>query len=349
MAKISRMTKKRLGELLIEAGYIKDEQLQEVLGEQRKTGELLGEVLVRLGMVTEENIAQTLVAQFGIPFMRASQYFIGKEMAKLFPEAMLKQYMFVPVDRIGNVLVIISAGLLNQDIVNELERATGCKVQAYIGIQSDVRKAIEKHFHAEADETPALSSLGSLLLDENSEPSPAAAEADKGGGDDLSIDDSPIFGTANSSSKTAQAGKPAVSATSVKTPTGAFTAPGGGAGKPFAGTQSVPGAGSGKPLTSTQSVPRAGTGKPLTGTQSVPGAGMGKPLTGTQSIRPPAGSQTMPGTGRSLTGTQSIKPPAGSQTMPGKGTTTMPGGTGAKTPPGKPGAPGTSSTSFFKK
>ncbi|MBN1808044.1 MAG: hypothetical protein JW909_03185 [Planctomycetes bacterium] len=184
------MTKKRLGELLIEAGYITEEQLQEVLAEQRKTGELLGEVLVRMNMVDESNIAQTLVAQFGVPFLRAGQYYISKEMIDLFPEAMLKQYMFVPVDRIGNVLIIISAGLLNQDIVNELERATGCRVQVFIGIQSDVRNAITKHFHKETEEAEELSSLGSLLLGEN-EGGAAAA------GEEITIDDSPdgLFGS----------------------------------------------------------------------------------------------------------------------------------------------------------
>ena len=189
LAKISRMTKKRLGELLIEAGYISDQQLQEVLAEQRKTGELLGEALVRMGAVSEENIAQTLVAQFGIPFLRATQYYISKEMVDLFPEGMLRQYMFVPVDKVGNVLIIVSAGLLNQDIVNELERATGCKVQVYIGIHSDVKATIEKHFHKEEEESAELSSLGSLLLGDEE------GGGDKGG-EKMAIDDSlkEIFG-----------------------------------------------------------------------------------------------------------------------------------------------------------
>jgi hypothetical protein len=300
------MTKKRLGELLIEAGYIKDEQLQQVLAEQRKTGELLGEVLVRLGMVTEENIAQTLVAQFGIPFMRASQYFISKDMAKLFPEAMLNQYMFVPVDRIGNVLVIISAGLLNQDIVNELERATGCKVQAYIGIQSDVRKAIQKHFHAESDETPVLSSLGSLLLDEGEEP--AAVAEDAGGNNDLSIDDSPIFGTSDTAKKppvTAVTGKTATSSIPAKTITGGVpgkTAPSG-----ITGKTATSGLGGATGKTATSGLGSA-TGKTATG-------GLG----GT--------------TGRTATG--------GLGGMPASGGTTGKTATGGAGFPGAPGVPGT--------
>ena len=304
MAKISRMTKKRLGELLIEAGYIKDEQLQQVLAEQRKTGELLGEVLVRLGMVTEENIAQTLVAQFGIPFMRASQYFISKDMAKLFPEAMLNQYMFVPVDRIGNVLVIISAGLLNQDIVNELERATGCKVQAYIGIQSDVRKAIQKHFHAEADETPVLSSLGSLLLDEAEEP--AAAAEDTSGSNDLSIDDSPIFGTSATSTKSATSSVPGK-------PTGAVP------GK--TATSSIPA------KTVTGGVPGKTAPSSVTGKTATSGLGSTTGRTATSGLGSmPASGGT---TGRTATGGLGSMPASGGTT--GK---TAIGGAGA------PGAPG---------
>lgn len=186
MAKISRMTKKRLGELLVEAGLISEEQLHQGLQEQRRSGELLGEVMVRLGYVTEEDVARTLVQQFGIPFIRVSQYYISKEMVDLFPEAMLKQYMFVPVDRIGGVLIIVSAGVLNQDIVNELERATSCRVQIYIGVHSDVKAGIERYFHKDDESGAELSSLGSLLLGEAG--SGQAAEDVS-----LTVDDSPTF------------------------------------------------------------------------------------------------------------------------------------------------------------
>lgn len=180
------MTKKRLGELLVEAGLIDQAQLERGLEEQRRTGRLLGEVLVHLGYVSEEDVAHTLVQQFGVPFIRVSQYYISKEMVELFPEAMLRQYEFVPIDRIGNVLVIVSAGVLNQDVVNELERATGCRVQVYIGVQSDVRAAVERHFHRE-EVAAELSSLGSLLLGDE------AAEALEGEGFSLKEDDSPKF------------------------------------------------------------------------------------------------------------------------------------------------------------
>ena len=179
MDMISRMTKKRLGDLLLEAGLITEEQIQHGLAEQRNTGELVGEVLVRLEYISEEDVATTLVQQFGVPFIRVGQYYISKEMVDLFPEAMLRQYMFVPVDRIGNVLVIVSGGVLNQDIVNELERATNCKVQLYIGIQSEVKETIEKHFHKDDESSAELSSLGSLLLGEDEE---AGGGAEAGAG-----------------------------------------------------------------------------------------------------------------------------------------------------------------------
>lgn len=185
MAKISRMTKKRLGEMLAEAGLVDQAQLEHGLEEQRRTGQLLGEVLIRLGYVSEEDVARTLVQQFGIPFLRASQYYISKDMLDLFPEQMLRQYGFVPVDRIGNVLVVVAAGVLNQDIINELERATSGKVQVYIGTQSDVTAAIERHFHKE-EVAAELSSLGSLLLGDESA---VAGAADAGL--NLDVDGSP--------------------------------------------------------------------------------------------------------------------------------------------------------------
>ena len=62
-----KIKKKRLGDLLVEAGVIDDEQLRAALDEQRGKKAKLGEVLIQMGITTEEEIADVLEAQWRIP------------------------------------------------------------------------------------------------------------------------------------------------------------------------------------------------------------------------------------------------------------------------------------------
>jgi len=183
MVRITRMTKKRLGELLRDEGLVNDEQIEEALGEQRKSGELLGEVLVRLGYVTEADIAQTIVTQFGLPYIAIKQYFLSEDVIKLFPERLMRQYQFIPLDKIGNVITIAVGGLLNFEVLSELEKMSGAKVQVYVSTWSEIKAAIDERFKGGAKakgQTQVQAQPQS-----QPQPQPQAQAAPAGAADDL--------------------------------------------------------------------------------------------------------------------------------------------------------------------
>jgi len=170
MVRITRMTKKRLGELLRDEGLVDDAQIEEALACQRKSGELLGEVLVRLGYVTEPDIVQTIVTQFGLPYIAVKQYYLAEDVVRLFPERLMRQYQFIPLDKIGNVIVIAVGGLLNFDVLTELENVSGARIQVYVSTWSEIKAAIDERFKAAKVEGDDLTALGSMLLDESTAP-----------------------------------------------------------------------------------------------------------------------------------------------------------------------------------
>jgi hypothetical protein len=139
VAKVRRMTKKRLGELLVDEGLITDDQVQEALADQKKTGELLGEVLVRKSYVTERDIARTLATQFSLPYISARRYNVSKEIAELIPDDMLGRYQFVPIDQFSNVLTIVVSGVVDNKALDEIEKMTGCTVKVCVGTATDVK------------------------------------------------------------------------------------------------------------------------------------------------------------------------------------------------------------------
>ena len=60
--------RKKIGECLIQAGLITDDDLEIALAEHKRTGERVGAVLVRLNFATEKQITKALAYQLGFPY-----------------------------------------------------------------------------------------------------------------------------------------------------------------------------------------------------------------------------------------------------------------------------------------
>ena len=87
-------SKKRFGELLVEAGLLKEEDLPRVLQEQKnKRGERFGETVVRLGLASEVEIARALSDQMGIPFIDLTAMSISAQALQEVPERLAKKHV----------------------------------------------------------------------------------------------------------------------------------------------------------------------------------------------------------------------------------------------------------------
>ena len=141
-----RILNKQLGELLIERGIIDQVQLNQALAVQREKGGLIGEILVELGFAKEDEITQTLTAQYGFPYLPLSNYDINPEVANIIPGRVARQYLLIPIDKIGNNLTLAMSNPLNIQAIEDVELLSGYSVQTFVSTSSDIKKAIEKHY-----------------------------------------------------------------------------------------------------------------------------------------------------------------------------------------------------------
>src|SRR3989338_798122 len=139
-----KLIQKQLGEILIDNKLITPQNLEEGLKVQKEKGGLIGRVLVSLGFTTEDAIAQALTAQYGFPFLPLGGYEIDKEVAKIIPENVAKQYELVAVDRVGNVLTVAMSNPLNQQAVEDIEMITHFKIQVFVSTTTDVNQTIKR-------------------------------------------------------------------------------------------------------------------------------------------------------------------------------------------------------------
>jgi type IV pilus assembly protein PilB len=143
---IRRIINKQLGELLLERGIITVQQLEKALSVQKDRGGLIGEIMVDLGFAKEEDIAQALTAQYGFPYPPLSNYEINPEVANIIPGRVARQYMLVPIDKIGSNLTLAMSNPLNIQAVEDVELLSGCSVQTFVSTSSDIKKAIAKYY-----------------------------------------------------------------------------------------------------------------------------------------------------------------------------------------------------------
>ena len=143
---VKKIINKQLGELLIEHGIINAGQLEKALMVQKEKGGLVGELLVELGFAKEEDIAQAITVQYGFPYLPLSSYEISADITAMLPGRVARQYMLIPIDKIGNNLTLAMSNPLNTSAIEDVEHVTGCMVQVFVSTVSDIKKAIEKHY-----------------------------------------------------------------------------------------------------------------------------------------------------------------------------------------------------------
>lgn len=146
MAQARRLITKQLGELLLEKGIISQAQLDKALKIQKDKGGLIGQIFVMLGYVKEEEIAQVLTVQYGFPYLPLESYEISPDMIKLIPENVAKQYNLIAIDKIGSLLTISMSNPLNIQAAEDIEMLSGCKVQVFISTMTDISNAIKKYY-----------------------------------------------------------------------------------------------------------------------------------------------------------------------------------------------------------
>ena len=145
MVQIAKLIRKKMGEVLVDEGLIKDDQVQEALRRQRATGESFGEILVSMAFVTESDIARTLVKQSGLPYIDASRYRINKDGIQAVPAELLWQNQIIVLDKIGKILLVAISTVISPEILEKLERVSGSQIFVYVSTWSQVQSALEKN------------------------------------------------------------------------------------------------------------------------------------------------------------------------------------------------------------
>lgn len=150
----------RIGDLLVEAGAITEEELQQAIDYQKENGGKLGNVIMNLGFISQELLVTVLTTQMNIDFVELKACKLDDDIIKLVPENLIKKYKVVPLgydEDNPNILKVAMADPMDLNAIDDIGIATNTTVEPLLAMEDDVMETIGKYLgNSEAMEAAEL-------------------------------------------------------------------------------------------------------------------------------------------------------------------------------------------------
>lgn len=129
--------------ILIDAAAVTPEQVDLALARHRETGCRIGEALVQLGFVSEEDIGWALARQLGLPFVDVRPEMLDAQLVRSFPEGALRRLQVVPLFHADDRLTAAAADPTDHDAIEELQRHAGTPIACVAATPAAIERALD--------------------------------------------------------------------------------------------------------------------------------------------------------------------------------------------------------------
>ena len=163
-------SRKKLGEILVGAGRLTQEQLDTALGMQKGAGKRIGEVLIDAGMVPEEDVAKALAKQAGLPYVDLDDERVSALIdLSLLPDELMRKHLVVPLGKERGRLRLVVHDPKNLELMDMLRfRLNISDVEPHVCARSKIKAFLEGKMGADRPsltETPERESLVTDSID----------------------------------------------------------------------------------------------------------------------------------------------------------------------------------------
>ncbi|MDA7979354.1 MAG: Flp pilus assembly complex ATPase component TadA [Pirellulales bacterium] len=141
---------RKIGQILVDLGFIDDTQLEMLLEEQResRSSELLGAIAQSLNLITDDQLAQALAEQWNLQVFAVAEVDIPSETLAYVSETMANLYRVIPVVFKDNTLVIATAEPQKLQVLDELRNFLGFEIRPVVTTDREIDDALRKYYHS---------------------------------------------------------------------------------------------------------------------------------------------------------------------------------------------------------
>ncbi|MEN6373042.1 MAG: ATPase, T2SS/T4P/T4SS family [Armatimonadota bacterium] len=136
--------KKRLGDILVSAGLLSEEQLEWGLEEQKQSYKRLGEILIDAGWVTEDDISEARAFQLDMAHIALGDYPIDPEVIRLIPEPVARTYKLIPVCNTDGKISVAMTNPLDVEAIDAVQRVTRKRVEPILASDARMTATLDK-------------------------------------------------------------------------------------------------------------------------------------------------------------------------------------------------------------
>ncbi|QDV67909.1 Type II/IV secretion system protein [Rosistilla carotiformis] len=172
------MATRKIGQILVDLGFLTDEQLEVVLEEQQQQpGALLGRIAEDMGLVTDEQVAQGLAEQMNMQTVQLQDVELPPEVLAMVTETMAQLYRVIPVKFDGSTLTVATCDPQNLSIQDELRTFLGYDIRMAVSTERDIMTAMTRYFDSESESVEKV--IAALEDDDDLKAAISALESDK--------------------------------------------------------------------------------------------------------------------------------------------------------------------------
>ncbi len=139
----------RVGDLLVEAGAITEEELQEALAYQKENGGRIGNVIMEMGFISQDLLVTVLTTQMGLDYIELKACKLDEDILKIIPENLVNKYKVLPIayDEMNpNVLRVAMVDPMDLNAIDDISISTNLQVEPLLAMEDDMNEAIGKYY-----------------------------------------------------------------------------------------------------------------------------------------------------------------------------------------------------------
>ncbi len=142
--------RKKLGQLLVERGWISGEQLIRAIQSQRVVGGRIGTCLLEMDVLSEDKLLEALSGQLEVPAARIEQLrSLGAEVLDLIPAKLASRWQAIPFAADDSAVQVATLNVKNLSCLDEIEFCTNRRVVPHIAHEARIFEALEKYYGVE--------------------------------------------------------------------------------------------------------------------------------------------------------------------------------------------------------
>ena len=154
-----RTSAKDLGQMLVEAKLITEEQLHHVMELQAKDGDKIERVLLQQRLITPQQLAFFTSLQLQVPFVNLKKQEVQPHALALIPESIARRYGVIPIDATDGIIVVAMEDPRNTQAIDDLAALTKKRVELVLSTSQDIQEAIDLNYRVGGEIEEQLSQI----------------------------------------------------------------------------------------------------------------------------------------------------------------------------------------------